>query len=218
METTANEVDREMQQTVIGGSTTEALAGAAAIVLTILGLANLAPNFMVAVAAIALGAALIFDGGAIAAEYSRLLAHTGNGALQSAELGGGASMQMGGGIAAAVLGVLALLSVDAASLMAIAAIVLGGTTVFSSGVSARLNRLKIETSSDHETAKRVAREALTAAAGTDILVGLAAIVLGILALVGLAPLTLTLVAMLALGASVLLNGSAVIGKMVSIFA
>jgi uncharacterized membrane protein HdeD (DUF308 family) len=78
-----------------------------------------------------------------------------------------------------------------------------------------LNVLKIETSGRHDVAKQVARDALTAATGTDVLVGLATIVLGILALT---PETLILVAMLALGAAVLLTGGAVIGRMLSIFA
>lgn len=218
METTVGHTDKDVERAVIGGSSTEALAGAAALVLAILGLAQVAPGLMVAVAAIALGAALIFDGAAVAAEYSRILARSGNGALQSVELGGGLGTQISGGIAAVVLGVLALLNLDPTALTAIAAIVLGATMVLSSGVSTRLNALKIETSGDHDVAKRVAREALTATVGTDVLVGLAAIVLGILALVGLDTVTLVLVAMLALGAAVLLTGSAVIGKMLSIFA
>ena len=217
METTANHENKDVERAVIGGSSTEALAGAAAVVLAILGLAQIEPRLMIAIAAIALGAALIFDGTAVAAEYARILARSGNGAIQNVELGGGISTQIGGGVAAGVLGVLALLNLDATALMAIAAIVLGATMVFSSGVSTRLNALKIETSNDHEIAKRVAREALTAATGTEVLVGLAAVVLGILALVGIDPTTLILVAMLALGASVLLTGSAVVGKMLSVF-
>ena len=46
------------------------------------------------------------------------------------------------------------------------------------------------------------------ATGAEALVGLAAVVLGILALVHFAPLTLTFVGMLVLGGSVLLSGSA----------
>lgn len=217
MATTANHVEKSVEHAVIGGSSTEALAGAAAVVLAILGLAAIEPRFMIAIAAIALGAALIFDGAAVAAEYSRILSHSGNGALQSVELGGGISTQVGGGAAAVVLGILALLNLDPMTLLAIAAIVLGTTLLFSSGVSTRLNALKIETSGDHDVAKRVARDALTAATGTEVLVGLAAIVLGILALVGLAPETLILVAMLVLGAAVLMTGGAVIGRMLSVF-
>jgi hypothetical protein len=51
----------------------------------------------------------------------------------------------------------------------------------------------------------------TAAAGTQVLVGLAALVLGILALVGIAPITMILVALLATSASMLLRSSLVGG-------
>lgn len=207
----------EVERMVIGGSSTEWLAGAAALVLAIVGLAHIEPMFMVAVAPIALGAALIFDGAVVAREYSRILASSGDGTIQNVEFGGGISSQIGGGVAAMVLGVLALVHLNPLVLTPIAAIVLGATLVFSSGVNTRLNALKIETSGEHDVAKRIAEEAMTTATGSEVLVGLGAIVLGIVALVGLAPLTLTLVAMLALGAAILLSGSAVIGKMLSVF-
>lgn len=216
--TLEHHVDKNVERAGIGGASTEVITGAAAVVLAILGLANIAPELMLTIATIALGASLVLDGAAVGAEYSRILSSSGNGAIQNAELGGGISIQVGGGVAAVVLGVLALVGVNPPVLMAIAAIVLGATAVFSSTVSTRLNSLKIETSGDHEFAKRVARDALTSATGMEVLVGLAAIVLGIMALVGLAPQTLTLVAMLALGASILLTGTAVIGKLLSMFA
>jgi hypothetical protein len=97
METTANHTNKDVERAVIGDSSAEALAGAAALVLAVLGLAQIEPWFMIAIAAIA------------------------------------------------------------------------------------------------------------------------TVVLGILALVGIDPMTLILIAMLALGASILLTGSAVVGKMLSIF-
>ena len=121
------------------------------------------------------------------------------------------------GISVIVLGVLSLLNLDPLVLMPISAIILGAAMVFTSGVSARLNTLKIETSGNQEVAKQVARQALSASTGLDLVVGFSAIVLGILALIGLSTLPLTLVAMLALGASVLLGGSAISSKMVGLF-
>lgn len=217
METALSHEDKVMERTVVGGSSTEAITGAAAVVLSILGLAHIAPHFMIAISSIALGTALLMDGAAVSAEYSRILSESGSGRIKTIELGGGLSTQIGGGISAVVLGVLALLGVASTTLMAIAAIVLGATMVFSSGVNTRLNALKVGNSGDHEMAKRIAHEAVIAATGTDVLVGLAASVLGILALVGIVPQTLSLVAMLALGASVLLTGGTLVGKMLSVF-
>jgi hypothetical protein len=218
MDTTFNQANKEMERAVLSGSITEALTGAAALVLAILGLVQIEVHYMIAIAAIALGAALVFDGISVGSEYSRILARSGNGALQSLELGGWISAQIGGGIAAVVLGILALLNLNPVMLTAIAVIVLGATIVLNSGVLTWFNAIKIGLSRDHEVAGRVAREALAAGIGTEVLVGFAASVLGILALAGIAPETLILVAMLGLGAAVLFTGSAVIGKMFSVFA
>ena len=56
------------------------------------------------------------------------------------------------------------------------------------------------------------REIAVAASGTQMLIGVTAIVLGILALIGVDPLTLSLVGLLAVGASILFSGSAVSGR------
>jgi hypothetical protein len=218
MDTTMNQTNTEVERAVISGSMAETLTGAAALVLAILGLVQIEVHYMIAIGVIALGVALFFDGITVGAEYSRILARSGNGAGQSLELGGWISTQIGGGLAAVVLGVLALLNLNPVMLTAIAMIVLGATVVLNSGVLAWFNALKIDLSGDHEVAKRVAREALTAGIGTEVLVGFAAAVLGILALTGIAPETLILVAMLGLGAAVLFTGSAVIGKMLTVFA
>jgi hypothetical protein len=117
-----------------------------------------------------------------------------------------------------VLGVLALLQVNPMTLEAISAIVLGASLVFSSGMLSRLNSLRIESSGEEEFAKHVARDAVTASVGTEVLVGLSAAVLGVLALVGIAPMTLILVALLAVGASILLSGTALVSRMLTLFA
>ncbi len=55
-----------------------------------------------------------------------------------------------------------------------------------------------------------------AASGTQMLIGIATIVLGILALIGIDPVTLSLVGLLATGASILFSGSAVSSRMLSV--
>jgi len=65
----------------------------------------------------------------------------------------------------------------------------------------------------------VARAAVTSAAGIQVLAGLAAVVLGILALITtFAPYTWTLsaVGVLVLGATLLLSGAAISGRMMSL--
>ena len=207
------------KELTFGGSTSVLTGGAAAAVLAILGLAGVAPGYLVAISVIALGVAMLFEGGFVAAEYGKILSRASDeGRKVKVELGGGLSGEALAGVASIALGVLGLLGVVPEVLIPIAAIVLGAGQMFGSGVVSRLNSLKIDASSEHETAKQVASEAMSAAAGLQVLVGLAAVVLGILALVGLAPLTLNLVAMLALGSSFLLSGGAIAGRVLSYFA
>ena len=54
-------------------------------------------------------------------------------------------------------------------------------------------------------------------AGAEVLVGIGAVVLGIIALTGADPMTLNLIAMLTLGASATIEATSVGGAMVSVF-
>lgn len=209
--------DRHIAEFIASGSAAEIIGGLAAIVLTILGLAHVAPTLMLPVATITIGVALVFEGGSIAAEYSRIISKTAENSVQSAEMGGGMTAEMLAGIAGIVLGILALLGLASITLCAAAVIVYGAALSLSSGTMSRLNDLKIEVSGAQHTAQRVAHEAVSAAAGTQVLVGLAAGVLGILALVGIAPTVLVLVGLLTVGTSLVLSGGALGGRLISLF-
>lgn len=222
METTqpqkaAGPVEKTLERAVVGGTTIEAIGGAVAVVLSIIGLARIFPGFMAAVSAIALGVALLFEGGFIASEYTRILERSGKGTLETAELGGGLGTQTLAGGAVIVLGILALLGIATWSLLAISSLILGAGVLLGSGVTSRLNAVKIEASEESARTQRIAHEIVSASAAGEVLIGLSAIVLGILALIGISPDVLVLVAMLAVGASILLTGSAVTGRMLTIF-
>jgi len=210
--------ERHIAMSVGTGSTAEIIGGATVIVLTILGLASVAPNLMLAVATIAIGIALLFEGGSIAAEYSQLVARTSDNTFQTVEMGSGMTAEMVAGIAGIVLGILALLGLVPLTLSASAVIVFGVTLILSSGMTMRLNDIKLEESEEtHQRARKLAHEAVTAAAGTQVLIGLTASVLGILALVGIVPTVLVLIALLAIGTSLLLRGGALGGRLISLF-
>jgi hypothetical protein len=207
------EPEREKSVKVVaGGSVFEALCGAATLVLAIIGLAGTMTGYIPAVATIVFGVALIAHGGAIAARYRQLVRETAPYELDTrTELGGGMGAELVGGAAGIVLGILALLGVAAAVLIPIAVIVFGAAVLLGSGATADLSTL-----SAHVTNLRfadTARQATLAASGTQALVGIGAIVLGILALIGFDPLVLTLVALLALGGSILLSGGALSSRM-----
>jgi hypothetical protein len=207
--------ERKSVELIGGGAGVEAVGGVAAIVLTIIGLAGVMPVYMVTISTIVIGAALLMQGASVMARFSKVLAETGRGAVGVAEIGGGMSSEFLGGAAGIALGILGLVNIAPTILTAVAAIVFGGVLLLGSGGQARLNRLILEHGGMHETARHVAREAVMAASGTQALVGLSAIVLGILALVDIVPLTLTLVALLCVATAIVFSGAAVSSRMFS---
>ncbi len=202
-------------KTVRSGSLAEGIAGGAGIVLAIIGLANILPHVMIPISTIALGAALLFEGGAVTARFTDLLEKMGTGRVEISELGVGLTTELVGGLAGIVMGILALLNVSPTVLLPVAAIVFGVTLLFGSTVTARLNSLHISRSGEHEAFREVAQEAVSAAAGVQLLLGLVAITLGILALVGMSPVVMNLIALLCIGFSDLLSGTALSARMLS---
>jgi hypothetical protein len=197
-----------------GGSTTEAVGGAAAIILAILGLIGVLPTLLASIAAIAIGVGLVMAGGAIAARYEKVLSAPESSATRR-EIAGGMGMEALAGIAALVLGILALLGLSTGTMLAIAAIAAGAGLLMASGSMARLESLvRWETARD-DTPKT--HDTVYASAGSEVLIGTGAIVLGILALTGMDPLTLVLVALLSIGAALLVSGSTVTGRFLTMF-
>lgn len=220
IETPAGSVreERKTAEVAATGSVAEAIGGAAAVVLAIVGLAGVFPTWVAAVSAIALGSALLLRGTALTARYYSLLDETGNTDTDTAELGSGIGAEILGGATGIVLGILALLDISPLVLLPVAAIVFGGTLLLGCGSNARLNDLIVcrPRFARRDTGRRVAGDVLAAANGAQALVGLGTIVLGIIGLANPYMLTLTLVAFLVAGASVLLSGSTVTGKMMAL--
>lgn len=213
-----NRTDREERKTMeitTGGSITEAIGGIAAIVLSIIGLAAVYPSFMASISAIVVGAALLIRGCALTARYYSLLDESEPNSAAGAELGSGISAEVMGGVAGVVLGILALVNVAPMVLIPVSAIVLGGTLLLGCGSNARLNELVVENGHSHENGRRIAGDILAAANGAQALVGVAAIVLGIVGLCTYYQLVLSLVAFLSIGSSILLSGGTITGRMMT---
>ncbi|MGH7928934.1 MAG: hypothetical protein ACREQV_14190, partial [Candidatus Binatia bacterium] len=171
------------------GSVLETLGGIAAVVLSILGLVGVVPFYMAAIAAIAFGVGLMAEGAG--ATVNSDAARTGNGAMHRSETIGGSGAELLGGLAGGILGLLALLSISPMVLLSVASIVFGAALLLGSVSTARLR--SIGSGSDQHL---IAQESIEIAAGAQVLVGLAAIALGILAVVGIVPMTLVLAALL----------------------
>jgi hypothetical protein len=202
---------RAQDNTVVeaeAGSVAEAVGGAAAVVLAILGLLGLLPLTFNAIAAIALGVALLLGGAALARRYSRLVPAAAASRGRQ-EIAGALGLQAIAGVAAIVLGILALLRIDPLMLLGVTAIVLGAALVAAGGGMARLAR----------SARwlRGEGDSVYAASGWEALVGIGAVELGIMALTGHAPLTLTLVAMLCVGAAILVGGTVLASRLFGVF-
>lgn len=197
---------------LLGGSMTEGIAGAGAIVVAIAGLATLGSNNpLLAIAVILVGGALFFEGGAVASRFSSLLSETSNGRMQSAEFGSGMTAELMGGMVTVALGILSLLHVSSLELTSVAAIVAGGSVFLGSMLTSRLQHLGIARSQESDEARDLAHSAVTSAANTQVLIGFGAAVLGLLGLLHIAPHTLALVSMLALGVAVLISGGSLSG-------
>lgn len=212
MTTTDTAVDRDP----ISESLPELAAGIAVIILTILGLAGVSPPFLVAIAVIVFGVALVLGGRAAVAELHRVLArHTTIGGAVGVT--NGWSMVFLAGIAGIVLGILALLGVASAQLVAIAVIAFGAALLISANATLRVRVLAGTMGAANPTVDRLVQEAASDNAGLQTMVGLAAIVLGILALSGFAPTTLVLIALLGLGCFAGLSSSFLAGSLARLF-
>ncbi len=208
--------DKTSAQIVRGGFAAEGVAGIIGVVLAILGLLNILPQLLLPIAAIVLGIAFLANGGAVASRFSKLLNETAKGRFETAEWGVGLTVEFIGGIAAVILGILTLLRIDPVILMPVAAIVFGVTLMFGSGITARLNHLQMPKSEEYEAFREVARESVNVATGAEILLGLSAVVLGIIAVTGINWMALTYVAILCVGVSHMTSGSAIAAKMMGV--
>lgn len=214
------------------GGFVDAAGGLATIVLGVLGLAGVYPILMISIAVVVFGVALLIQGGTMLSEYARIIFPTGAQTSSVDNFGGNSlSVVFLVGAAGIVLGILALLGIHAIDLTPIAVIAFGTALLLSSNAVWQLHMLKrVRMRSVTSTATMttegegslagseiLAGEMASGSAGLQALAGLAAIVLGILALAGtgVASSVLTLVALLALGATLILTGSALSGTVLS---
>jgi len=191
----------------------ETVGALAIIVLAIIGLAGTVPAVMLAIATIVIGAAILMQGANAAGEYAELLALEEGGLVKPAAIGSGITLEFLAGGTGVVLGILALLTPATLVLSAAALIVFGGTLLLSSGATARAATTQSEGATMSVVTRSLLREAAGVATGAQIMIGVGAIVLGILALTGLHAEVLMLVGQLAVGAALLMvsAGSSIAG-------
>lgn len=216
---TVPEAEQEAKRSaeiVTAGFSAEAVTAAGAVVLVILSLSGVFPLYLGAIATMAIGAALLMKAGSIASRFSRLAYETGDTPGATIELGAGMSTELVAGAAGVALGVLAVIGLAQVTLLAVATIVFGGALLLGGGETYRVSQLihRHQGGSLEHTLRAMAKSS----AGAETLVGVGAMVLGILALVGIEPLILVLVALLSISGAQLLTGLTESGRMTKIIA
>ena len=194
------------------GGLMDAVGGIAASVIAVVGLTGFDPLLMTGIATIVFGAALLIEGGALLSEYAYLSPAIGGVSAESATADGGILPMFLFGVGGIVLGVLAVLGIVPVALPAIAVIAYGTALLIGSSSVQRVYVLQsiVRLATARPTNDGAAAGMAAGSAGVELLAGLTAIVLGILALVGHAP-TLTLTALLVMGITELLHGSTLAG-------
>jgi len=186
---------------VLSEAVGEAVCGMATIVLAIIGLTDVEWTMIPAIATIIVGVALMFEGAATASRWAR------QSTLVATESYAVMSTEFLGGVTGVILGVLAVLGTSPDVLVSVAVIVYGAALIVGSIASDRFHSLHTAAGTPHESLQFIPLQDITfAASGAQVLVGLAAGVLGIIALLGAASqsVTLSLVALLVVGAYIVM--------------
>jgi len=185
------------------GPMTEGAAGIAVIVLAILALASISPGVLTPIAAIVIGVGLLIEAANTGIEYSRVSAQgMQGGALQTAQLGADVSVELIAGVVGIVLGVLALIGAATDMHLLPASLIVFGGAMLLAGLSA--TSISTVSGVDGGPGGMVAVQSeLAPARGLQVLAGISAIVLGILAFVLTAGPTLLMVGFLVVGPALL---------------
>ena len=205
----AKQMSEEMGLTV-----DETVGGLALVVLGILALRQFDPPLLNSIAVIVAGVALAFMSMTLSSDLAKALSAAGQ-KLNTAELVGSVNAGVLVGASGVVLGILAVLDVSRGVLNPVAVIAFGAAVLFDFVARAQARALRMMTEETPEQSARLALSAATNANTAALFVGVGLVTLGILALNGLSSAILVSVALLGLGAYLLLEGTSVVGYMVS---
>lgn len=194
------------------GLLTEGAAGIAVIVLAVIALAGTATGALASIVTIVIGVGLMVQAFNSVAEVSKATAVN---TVAMPDLGGDVMVDLLCGITGIVLGILALVGIHPEYLVPSALIVFGGALLLGGAISMR-PRSTQRTGAGGET-QVVSYQSSAAAGGMEILVGIAAIVLGILSLIFVGSGVLVLVGFLAVGAVLLMVSATFSGTVMRLF-
>lgn len=175
--------ERDVRRIETGGSIAEMVGGIAVGVLAIISLAEATPSLvLLPIAVIVLGIALLAEGSTIAAEFTRFMGLAVDAGPAGNMQAGGIMLEFLAGIGLVVLGVLSLIGIATEILVAVSVITAGGAMILRSGMLLEMSDLHNQMSGLPEVQRRLARSSASGIISIQVLCGVAAIVLGILAL------------------------------------
>lgn len=185
------------------GLLTEGAAGTASVVLAIIALAGISAGVLASITTIVIGVALIVQAFNAATGTSKSLAAntTAPATIDSRpgiELAGQAMVDIAAGISGIVLGILGLVGVNTPYLIAAALIVFGGSLILSGAIAVQ------QPIASTEASPSIRFQNTAAVSGLELLVGFAAVILGILSLILGSSWVLVLVGFIAVGAALLI--------------
>ncbi len=173
-------------RTIAGSGVFDTMDAIAVIVLSIVGLAGILASTVAAVATMLLGAFILMQGSPFEGSLAMSQAKS-----ETTGTRGDASAASLAGVAGLILGILSLFGIYPQVLLSVAIIVYGAAFLVWDGAMTRLIGLLV-------LAPAVGPKAI----GGEVLVGVAAVTLGILGAIGLSPLILVSAALLSLGVAV----------------
>lgn len=201
-------VDRQTADAITSGSAFELVTAGLAVAAAVIGLSGIGPLYMASLATLAVGFALLAQGGMLAARWNNAVRIEGSMRTEAMGIG----TEVFGGLAGVALGVLALLGIAPTVMLPIAAVVLGVALLLGGPTQPEL--AEVARADAPGKRYRVTRRAVRTSGGVMVMAGLGALVLGTLALlVSTGPiLTLSLAAMLCIGSALVLAGGAVTAR------
>ena len=194
------------------GLLTEGAAGIAVIVLAVIALAGTSSGALVSIVTIIVGVGLMVQAFNSAAENSKVMATN---AASVPDLGGEVMVDGLSGITGIILGILALVGINTPYLVSSALIVFGGALLLSGAIG--LPPRASQNTAPGGQAQAVSYQGSAATGGMEILIGIAAIVLGILSLILVGSWALALVGFIAVGAALLTVSATFSGTIMRLF-
>jgi hypothetical protein len=185
------------------GLLTEGAAGIATIVLAIIALAGVRVDALASIVTIVIGVGLMAQAFNSAAERYRVIPAGVVSTGQPAEFGGEVMVDVLTGLTGVVLGILALVGLNAVHLVPAALIVFGAALMLSGGIELTPRTASVTGTVGGQT-QVVSYHSQAATGGMEIMIGIAAIVLGILSLILMSSWVLVLVGFIAIGAGMLM--------------